>query len=505
MRVRNKRILKNGSMAGYVLQKDGTWRFRFLKGIKKQKGGFNWNLSEDEKKKINESLTEVSKIKGIELINEKKREELENKLSFIKKINIYSIINYIASNENLRKLLKKILNKGITPFNTRVGNEIKNGLINELDKMNNKGPTQLFFIAQGFNIDTKNKESGKKIIESIIDVKKKYTSQENTELFQKIQQRFQQRFQQPFQQQEQQQQPTNNGIQPINENQRRNNSNLKKKQNELKNTIKKIQKIVGINISSRNNKFGLFNNNENKNEKNLIDTAKQFMKNKIKEKNSLQELYANQPENRNNERLKKINNNVREINNLIKKEEKLQKNIKNLLNKNEALGMASNMFSKAEINYEKKRSDKLKKNKEETLKKIKNHSTYIENKIKELINLLKKKANSGFLNSVFGTKGYRYYKKKIEKEFEKIKNKQMKYSNLNEFYNNLLTVMKELRTRTKKGYDKKATDDRTKIFKLVCEIINSLKIFLGNKSNNKNCKEFKNNRKFKNLVNRRFT
>ena len=37
MHVKNIRVLKNGVSAGYVLQKDGTWKFRFLK---KKTGGY---------------------------------------------------------------------------------------------------------------------------------------------------------------------------------------------------------------------------------------------------------------------------------------------------------------------------------------------------------------------------------------------------------------------------------------------------------------------------------
>ena len=43
MRVKGKRILKNGVVAGYVLQKDGTWKWRFIKGPSKKKGGVNNN------------------------------------------------------------------------------------------------------------------------------------------------------------------------------------------------------------------------------------------------------------------------------------------------------------------------------------------------------------------------------------------------------------------------------------------------------------------------------
>ena len=31
MEVKNKRILKNGTLAGYVKQKDGSWKWTFLK------------------------------------------------------------------------------------------------------------------------------------------------------------------------------------------------------------------------------------------------------------------------------------------------------------------------------------------------------------------------------------------------------------------------------------------------------------------------------------------
>jgi len=41
MKIKGKRILKNGVVAGYVLQKNGTWRWRFIKGPSKKKGGQN--------------------------------------------------------------------------------------------------------------------------------------------------------------------------------------------------------------------------------------------------------------------------------------------------------------------------------------------------------------------------------------------------------------------------------------------------------------------------------
>ena len=40
-KIKNKRVLKNGAIAGYVLQKDGSWKWRIVKGPKKnyKRGG----------------------------------------------------------------------------------------------------------------------------------------------------------------------------------------------------------------------------------------------------------------------------------------------------------------------------------------------------------------------------------------------------------------------------------------------------------------------------------
>ena len=39
MQVKGKRVLKNGALAGYVKQKDGTWKWRIIKGPTKNKRG----------------------------------------------------------------------------------------------------------------------------------------------------------------------------------------------------------------------------------------------------------------------------------------------------------------------------------------------------------------------------------------------------------------------------------------------------------------------------------
>ena len=41
MKIKGKRKLKNGVTAGYVLQKDGSWKWRFITGPSKIRGGQN--------------------------------------------------------------------------------------------------------------------------------------------------------------------------------------------------------------------------------------------------------------------------------------------------------------------------------------------------------------------------------------------------------------------------------------------------------------------------------
>lgn len=39
MKIRGKRVLRNGAIAGYVLQKNGLWRWRIVGNVKSRKGG----------------------------------------------------------------------------------------------------------------------------------------------------------------------------------------------------------------------------------------------------------------------------------------------------------------------------------------------------------------------------------------------------------------------------------------------------------------------------------
>lgn len=36
MKIKGKRVLKNGTTAGYIKQKDGSWKWRFITGPRKK-------------------------------------------------------------------------------------------------------------------------------------------------------------------------------------------------------------------------------------------------------------------------------------------------------------------------------------------------------------------------------------------------------------------------------------------------------------------------------------
>ena len=55
MQIKGKRRLKNGVLAGYVKQSDGTWRFRFIGGGKKK----NKKIKRNQSRKNIKSKREV--------------------------------------------------------------------------------------------------------------------------------------------------------------------------------------------------------------------------------------------------------------------------------------------------------------------------------------------------------------------------------------------------------------------------------------------------------------
>lgn len=520
MRVRNKRVLKNGVLAGYVLQKDGTWKFRFLKGKrKKQRGGnaLNWHLTQKQEELISNNLRKLSNLKGLTLISKKKREELQKDMEFLQQLNIFAVLNFIASNNNLRELIRKILEKGLTGLNTAVGNQIKNELIVTIEEKMNQNSHLIMashFFIKGFGVEIDSKNVGKQIIDLIVS-KKSYNSHENTEDFtnirnknkkiggpapiftnvnnvnnnlqtqpsrnentaaRQIQRLYRGKKGRNTARNLKEKNTANTVRNEPNNNRRIINSNLNKKKKQLKNIREKIKELTKYN-NSKLAQSGLFNNNNNSglfNNSVLAEHAKNIRSKKINQKLLLRKIEANSPiknkYKQNIESIPELNVSIKELNNLIKEEKILRKNIRNLENKNKAISNASSMFTQANKNYEKKqraRNEQRARNKNMLKKQIQIN-------LKILIKLLKEKGGRGILNSTFGSKGYKYYARELEKcngDLNKKRNDQSKNS-----IQQILIILDNIKARTNKSKDKtKNKELRNEISKLSNKIKSNLK------------------------------
>lgn len=503
MRVRNKRVLKNGVLAGYVLQKDGTWKFRFLKGKRKnQRGGnaLDWHLTPEQKDLISTNLRYLSNLKGHKLLNEKKREELKKKMEFLQQLNIFAVLNFMASNNNLRELIRKILKKGLTILNTAVGNQIKNRLIVTIEEKINQNSHLIMashFFIKGFGERVNNKNVGKQIID-LIESEKSYNSLENTEDFIKIRNKNKKiggpapiftnvrnvnnnlptqpsrnentairKIQRLYRDKKGRnnarklkEENTVNTVRNEPKNNRRIiNSNLNKKKRELKNIREQIKKLTKFN-NSKLVQSGLFNNNYNSglfNNNILTEHAKNIKSKKINKRTLLKKIEANSTiknkYKQNIESIPGLNVSIKKLNNLIKEEKILRKNIRNLENKNKAISNASFMFTQANKNYEKKQ---------------------IQINLKILIELLKEKGGRGILNSTFGSKGYKYYARELEK-YNGVLNKERKGQSNNSIQQ-VLIILDNIKARTNKSKDKtKNKNLRNEISKLSNKITSNLK------------------------------
>ena len=455
MRVRNKRVLKNGVLAGYVLQKDGTWKFRFLKGKrKKQRGGnaLDWDLTPVQKDLISTNLGKLSNLKGITLLNGRKQEELQKDMKFLQQLNIFAVLNFIASNNNLRVLIKKILKKGLTTFNTTVGNKIKNRLIVTIEEKMNQNSHLIkasYFFIKGFGEKVNAKNVGKQIIDLIVS-RKSYNSLEKTNEFKKIRntnkkiggpapiftnvnnvnnnlQTQPSRNENTATRQIQrlyrgkkgrntarnlkEENTANTVINEPKNNRRIINSNLNKKKKELKNIREQIKELTKYN-NSKLTQRGLFNNNNNNsdlfNNNLLAEHAKNIRSKKINQKILLKKIEANSNQNKYKEFIVGINeldDSIRVLNNLIKEENKLRKNVENLKRKNNATKKIQSAF-RGKKGRNRARNEQRAKN---DMKK------QIQINLELLIELLKEKGKRGTFNSAFGKKGYKYFARELEK------------------------------------------------------------------------------------------
>lgn len=514
MRVRNKRILKNGVLAGYVLQKDGTWKFRFLKGKrKKQRGGnaLDWHLTQKQEELISNNLRKLSNLKGHKLLNGKKREELQKDMEFLQQLNIFAVLNFIASKDNLREFIRIILKKGLTAINTAVGKKIKNELIVTIkEKMNQNSHLIIasHFFIKGFGVEIDSNNTGKQIIDLIVS-RKSYESRENTKDFIKIRNKNKKKggpapiftnvntanlptqpnrsentaarqIQRLYRDKKGRnnarklkEENTVNTVRNEPKNNRRIiNSNLNKKKRELKNIREQIKKLTKFN-NSKLVQSGLFNNNYNSglfNNNILTEHAKNIKSKKINKKTLLKKIEANSTiknkYKQNIESIPGLNVSIKELNNLIEEEKKLRKNIRNLENKNKAISNASYMFTQANKNYEKKQRARNDMKKQ------------IQINLELLIELLKEKSRKGILNSAFGSKGYKYFARELEKYKNYLNSNK---NNKNNKLTNLLKILGEIKLRVDSAKNpKKNVELRKSIKNLENKIQKNITIYERN-------------------------
>ena len=176
MRVKNKRVLKNGAVAGYVYySNEKKWKWRIIKGPNKKRGG---NLLPNNQKSINSELDANKKTKqqnGINLgliktgkhkIMDKKIKKLKETIKLLKETQlliiderVLELINDRNINEDMYKAGLKYINHyiiNINSFKNQLSTNKKNKLqeiyknlyyLNNINKNSSKGtyepPTNL--------------------------------------------------------------------------------------------------------------------------------------------------------------------------------------------------------------------------------------------------------------------------------------------------------------------------------------------------------------------------
>ena len=99
MRIKGKTVLKNGAVAGYVKQSDGSWKWRIISGPKK--GGYNINNIPSDLPNVNDEET----LKNILWDLYKKKKINNGTINKIKTVN--NIINSANSKNKKIKLIVK--------------------------------------------------------------------------------------------------------------------------------------------------------------------------------------------------------------------------------------------------------------------------------------------------------------------------------------------------------------------------------------------------------------
>lgn len=139
MRVKNKRVLKNGAVAGYVYySNEKKWKWRIIKGPNKKRGG---NLLYHNQKSINSELAANKKTKqensfnfrffktGKHKIMDKKINKLKETIKLLKEIQLLLIDE---------RVLKLIDERNISEDMYKAGLNYINGYITNINPLKNR-------------------------------------------------------------------------------------------------------------------------------------------------------------------------------------------------------------------------------------------------------------------------------------------------------------------------------------------------------------------------------
>ena len=132
MKIKGKRILKNGVLAGYILQKDGSWKWRFITGPSKIRGGQNikdgrLNRLTSRRKNINKNNPKIiNKLKNLSLSLEQKH------LASPKVFGKHDNKIYKKMYEDLQKIIKMKSSKNKAEY--FLSNEIRKRINKSIEK-----------------------------------------------------------------------------------------------------------------------------------------------------------------------------------------------------------------------------------------------------------------------------------------------------------------------------------------------------------------------------------
>jgi len=346
MKVKGVRILKNGTKAGYVKQKDGSWKWRFISGKTKMKGG-----SIDVKKLIDTDLFEFYLKLDNKINGNLKTNNGANQIASLLMLNLFNLKNdnpllfrlILNFSESIEKFIDKNYEKLENLENLTIVNMKNIALyqaiqkINEEHSLNKKTKSNM----KKFNI---NSNAFKSILKFFKQNEKFMRSILMDLQLKKIENRLSKKIQN---EKEKEEKDFFKRLNPKSIKYQKELNKLSQKVPHSNNYNKKLAEFRKVALKSRNQNFS----------KNSVELVNQYLISK-KKKETFNKLKKNS-----NNRINKVSKGIqsRKVNkargvasNMFEKAQINYNKKEKLSNINKARGIASNMFEKSQKNYNKK-------------------------------------------------------------------------------------------------------------------------------------------------------